>query len=94
VDLMKLSKEELKAKISEKVTDPDLSIELLEDVEDSFTEEGEVDNTELEDLKEKYSNLQERYKARFLSGSEEDEEESKEDVPELEEKEIVDIKEI
>lgn len=91
---MKLSKEELKAKISEKVTDPELSIELLEDVEDSFTEEGEVDNTELEDLREKYSNLQERYKARFLSGSEEDEEESKEDVPELEEKEVVDIKEI
>lgn len=91
---MKLSKEELKAKISEKVTDPELSIELLEDVEDSFTEEGEVDNIELEDLREKYSNLQERYKARFLSGSEEDEEESKEDVPELEEKEVVDIKEI
>ena len=91
---MKLSKEELKAKISEKVTDPELSIELLEDVEDSFVEEGTVDNTELEDLKEKYSNLQERYKARFLSGSEEDEEESKEDVPELEEKEVVDIKEI
>lgn len=91
---MKLSKEELKAKISEKVTDPELSIELLEDVEDSFSEEGEVDNTELEYLREKYSNLQERYKARFLSGSEEDEEESKEDVPELEEKEVVDIKEI
>lgn len=91
---MKLSKEELKTKISEKVTDPELSIELLEDVEDSFSEEGEVDNTELEELKEKYSNLQERYKARFLSGSEEDEEESKEDVPELEEKEVVDIKEI
>lgn len=91
---MKLSKEELKAKISEKVTDPELSIELLEDVEDSFVEEGAVDNTELEDLKEKYSNLQERYKARFLSGSEEDVEESKEDVPELEEKEVVDIKEI
>lgn len=91
---MKLSKEELKAKISEKVTDPELSIELLEDVEDSFSEEGEVDNTELEELKEKYSNLQERYKARFLSGSEEDEEETKEDVPELEEKEVVDIKEI
>ncbi len=91
---MKLSKEELKTKISEKVTDPELSIELLEDVEDSFSEEGEVDNTELEDLKEKYSDLQERYKARFLSGSEEDEEETKEDVPELEEKEVVDIKEI
>jgi hypothetical protein len=91
---MKLSKEELKTKISEKVTDPELSIELLEDVEDSFSEEGAVDNTELEDLKEKYSDLQERYKARFLSGSEEDEEETKEDVPELEEKEVVDIKEI
>lgn len=90
---MKLSKEELKAKISEKVTDPELSIELLEDVEDSFTEEGEVDNTELEDLREKYSNLQERYKTRFLSGSE-DEDEEKKDVPELEEKEVVDIKEI
>lgn len=88
---MKLSKEELKTKISEKVTDPDLSIELLEDVEDSFSEEGEEDKTELEDLREKYSNLQEKYKARFLSGSEEEE---KKDVPELEEKEVVDIKEI
>lgn len=90
---MKLSKEELKTKISEKVTDPELSIELLEDVEDSFSEEGEEDKTELEDLREKYSNLQEKYKARFLSGSEEEEEEKK-DVPELEEKEVVDIKEI
>lgn len=90
---MKLSKEEFKTKISEKVTDPELSIELLEDVEDSFLEEGEEDKTELEDLREKYSNLQEKYKARFLSGSEEDEEEKK-DVPELEEKEVVDIKEI
>lgn len=91
---MKLTKEELKTKISEKVTDPELSIELLEDIEDSFSEEGSVDNTELEDLREKYSNLQERYKARFLSGSEEEEEEEKKDVPELEEKEVVDIKEI
>jgi len=91
---MKLSKEELKAKISEKVTDPELSIELLEDVEDSFVE-GEVDNTELEDLKEKYSNLQERYKNRFLGIPEESgESEEKKDVPELETKDVIDIKEI
>lgn len=32
---MKLSKEELKKKIDEKISDDDLKIELLEDIEDS-----------------------------------------------------------
>ena len=66
---MKLSKDELLAKINEKVMDEDVKIELIEDITDSFevddsnwNEEYEKRITELED---KYKNLQEKYKERF-----------------------------
>lgn len=90
---MKLSKEELKKKVSEIVTDNDIAIQLLEDIEDSF-ELNEVDNTEVEELQKKLEDLQEKYKTRFLQGN--SEEPKKEDVEKegLKEEEIVDIKEI
>ena len=93
---MKLSKDELKAKIDEKITDEDLKIELLEDVEDSI--EDVVDEAE-KVLKEDYdkvlselADLKEKYKARFLSKDEIVEEKENEDG--LEEKEEIDVKEI
>lgn len=95
---MKLSKQELKQRISDSIKDnDDLVISLLEDVEDSMTETNEqvIDETakkELEDLKWKYDDLKAKYKERFLSKVED--EEKKEDEKGLEEKEIVDIKEI
>ena len=88
-----LTKEELKAKISDKIQDGDLAIELLEDIEDSMN--GNDNSQELEDLQGKYEELQNKYKERFLSGDEA--EEPKEEKPEedgLQEEEVVDVKEI
>ena len=96
---MKLSKEELKKKIADVVEDEDTQISLLEDIEDSFVEPDEsdkVDKTAYDELESKYKDLQEKYKQRFLAGDDQkDVEDKKEDVDEeLEEKEVIDIKEI
>lgn len=96
---MKLSKEELKKKIADSITDEDLAISLLEDIEDSFIE-GESANEEmekaLESAKAEIDDLKRKYKERFLNGDSDDEktEEKAEDVEELKEEEIIDVKEI
>lgn len=91
---MKLSKEELKQKINELVTDNDIAIQLLEDIEDSM-EVGEVDTTKIDKLQAKFDDLQEKYKQRFLKGDDKKDAEDKKEVDEeLEEKEVIDIKEI
>jgi len=92
---MKLSKEELKAKVNELVTDNEIAIQLLEDIEDSM-EVAEVDTTAIDELQAKLNDLQEKYKKRFLEGKEEEKTEEKEEekTDELEEKEVIDIKEI
>ena len=64
--MAKLTKEELKNKIAERIDDKELQIELLEDITDSFMENEVIDNTELEELKVKYEELQEKYRQRFL----------------------------
>ena len=89
---MKLSIEELKNKVNELVKDNDVAIQLLEDIEDSM-ESGEIDNSELEALQAKFDELQTKYRERFLKGDEEKEEvEESEDG--MEEKEVIDVKEI
>ena len=92
---MKLSKEELKSKVNELVTDNEIAIQLLEDIEDSM-EVGEVDTAKIDELQAKLDELQEKYKQRFLKGDDKkDAEGKKEEVDEeLEEKELIDIKEI
>lgn len=91
---MKLSKEELKAKVNELVTDNDIAIQLLEDIEDSM-EVGEVDTAKIDELQAKLDDLQEKYKQRFLKGDDKKDAEEKKDADEeLEEKEVIDIKEI
>lgn len=92
---MKLSKEELKQKVNELVTDNDIAIQLLEDIEDSM-EVGEIDTAKIDELQAKFDDLQEKYKQRFLKGDDKkDAEGKKEEVDEeLEEKEVIDIKEI
>lgn len=91
---MKLSKEELKSKVNELVTDNDIAIQLLEDIEDSM-EVGEVDTAKIDELQAKLDDLQEKYKQRFLKGDDKKDAEDKEEVDEeLEEKEVIDIKEI
>lgn len=94
---MKLSKEELKKKITEVVEDEDTQIALLEDIEDSFveSEDGEkVEKQAYEDLKIKYEDIKTKYKERFLKGEDVKEDEDKEDGEELKEEEVIDIKEI
>ena len=90
---MKLSKEELKSKVNELVKDNEVAIELLEDIEDSM-EVGEIDTSKIDELQAKLDDLQEKYKQRFLNGDVKEEvtEDKKDD--ELEEEEVIDVKEI
>ena len=97
---MKRSKEEIKKRISEEITDNELSISLLEDIEDSMQEGESTDikeSTEYKDLENKYNELVEKYKEKFLEPIEKETKE-KEEIDEtnkgLEEKKEIDIKEI
>ena len=94
---MKLSKEELSAKINDLDIDEEIKVSLMEDIADSIEVGVETeDNGELEELKIKYESLREKYKERFLKG-EEVEEEKKDDETEddeLKEEEVIDVKEI
>ena len=86
---MKLTKEELKNKVNELVTDNDIAIQLLEDIEDSM-EVGEVDTAKIDELQAKLDDLQEKYKQRFLKGDDKKDEVDEE----LKEEEVIDVKEI
>lgn len=90
---MKRSKEELKNRVNELITDNDIAIELLEDIEDSFVESSENDYN---DLKSKYDELQKKYRERFteVKTEEKTEDKSEDKTEEVDEKEVVDIKEI
>lgn len=98
--MAKLTKEEMKQKYNETITEnDDLLISLLEDIEDSMTDVvfSEEEKKELETLREdiakkdtEIEELKRKYKERFLSAT--DEEEPK--VEELEEKKVIDITEI
>lgn len=96
--MAKLTKEELIQKVSEKVTDAEVQIELMEDITDSFGEE--IDNSELEELKVKYDELMNKYRDRFLEVKEvkeeieEAQEENSEELEEPKEDEVIDIQEI
>lgn len=104
---MKLSKEELKAKVSELGIDDDVKISLLEDIEDSFEtpveDDSRVSREEYDDMSMKYEDIKKRYIERFLSKEEVAElEDAKEKIEEVlddsveveEEPEAIDIKEI
>ena len=93
---MKLSKEELKKKIDEKISDEDLKIELLEDIEDSVDigdDTEKVEKTAYDEVVAERDEIKRKYKERFLSGEEVKEDES-EDSEELKEEEVIDVKEI
>ena len=95
---MKLSKEELKAKIDEKISDEDLKIELLEDIEDSIDvsedETEKVEKSAYDEVVAERDEIKRKYKERFFKGSDEEESEEKEDDEELKEEEVIDVKEI
>ena len=95
--MAKLTKEELIKKVSEKVTDAEVQVELMEDITDSFGEE--IDNSELEELKVKYDELMNKYRDRFLEVKEvkeeiEDAQKEDSEEDELKEEEVIDIQEI
>lgn len=95
---MKLSKEELKKKIDEKIADDDLKIELLEDIEDSIDvsdDTEKVDKTAYDEVVAERDEIKRKYKERFLSA--EDVKENTEEIEETEESEepeVIDVKEI
>lgn len=94
--MAKYSAEEINGRINELGIEDDLKIALMEDIADSILPESteELDNAiaELNSVKEELAILTEKYKERFLNVSEDKKEEDK--VNELEEKEVIDIKEI
>lgn len=96
--MAKLSKEELLSKITEKILDEDLSIELMEDISDSFGGDDESVKAEYEAKISELTNaldvLKKKYKDRFVKGEESEEEKSEEPSEELEEKEVIDVEEI
>ena len=95
--MAKLSNEELKKKIDEKITDEDLKIELLEDIEDSVDvsdDTEKVEKTAYDEVVAERDEIKRKYKERFLKVDETKEDETKEDEEELTEEEIVDVKEI
>ena len=96
--MAKLSKEELLSKITEKVQDEDLSIELMEDISDSFGGDDESVKAEYEakisELTSALEELKKKYKERFLKGEESEEDSKEEPSEELEEKEVIDVEEI
>lgn len=101
---MVLSKENFKKKIDELEISDDKKIEILEDIEDSWTEDVneeykaryEAEKKEMEasiaGLEAETANLKAKYKERFFnSGSVENKEDITEDI---EEKKVIDVKEI
>lgn len=65
--MSKLSKDEILAKISEKIEDENTAIELLEDITDSFyDEEIESLKSTIEAKDSEISELKTRYKERFF----------------------------
>lgn len=96
--MAKLTKEELLTKISEKVENEDVSIELMEDISDSFGIDEESIKKEYEDkiseLSTQLEEIKRKYKERFVKGEEEKEDVEEEKIEELKEEEVIDVKEI
>ena len=94
--MAKYSAEELSSRINDLELDDDVKISLMEDITDSVSpdesEELASVRAELEKAKADYEELKEKYKARFLKAVESEEEEVKDE--DLEEKEVIDVKEL
>lgn len=87
---MKLTLEEFKEKVNDYDIDEDIKVTLLEDLTDSFTDLESGDDIK---YKEKYIEMRERYKRRFLDSEEiEDTELTDRDIDDN--SVIVDVKEI
>lgn len=92
-----LNKDDLLKKISEKVENEDIAIELMEDVSDSYNTDIDTIKSEYEEkitgLSTELEDVKKKYKERFTDGN--FKEVQKEDKrEELEEKKVIDIREI
>lgn len=96
--MAKYSAEELSSRINDLELDDDVKISLMEDITDSVSpdesEELASVRAELGKAKADYEELKEKYKARFLKAVESDEEEKEVEDEDLEEKEVIDVKEL
>lgn len=94
--MAKLTKDELIKKVSEKITDTDLQLELMEDIADSFTDGDFVDKADLDKALQEVANWKEKYRSRFLEAKKVEDviEEAKDETSEVSEEEVIDIQEI
>lgn len=96
--MAKYSAEELSSRINDLELDDDVKISLMEDITDSVStgesEELTSLKEEIEKVKSEYEELKEKYKARFLQAVETEEEKSEDKDEDLEEKEVIDVKEL
>ena len=95
--MAKYSAEELSSRVNELDLDEDVKISLMEDITDSVSRDESEElagiKSELEKSKADYEELKEKYKARFLKAVESEEKEEVKDE-DLEEKEVIDVKEL
>lgn len=95
--MSKFTAEEINGRINDLEIDEDVKISLMEDITDSFEVNNEEElnelKSELDSTKEKYEDLQEKYKERFLNPVE-FKEEKVDDKKDLDEKIVIDIREI
>ena len=96
--MAKYSAEELSSRLNDLELDDEVKISLMEDITDSVSpdesEELATLKAELEKVKADYEELKEKYKARFLKAVESEEVKEEVEDEDLEEKEVIDIKEI
>lgn len=93
--MSKFSAEEINGRINDLEIDEDVKISLMEDISDSLVPEDSEEinalKSEMDSVKGKYEDLMTKYKERFLKADDDFKEKKDE---ELEEKEIIDIREI
>lgn len=96
--MAKYSAEDLSSRINELELDDEVKISLMEDITDSVSPDESEElagiKAELEKKTAELDELKEKYKARFLKAVEENEEVKEVEDEDLEEKEVIDIKEI
>ena len=93
--MAKYSAEELSSRINDLELDDDVKISLMEDITDSVSPDESEElaslKAEVEKAHADYEEIKEKYKPRFLKAVETEEEVKDED---LEEKEVIDVKEL
>lgn len=93
--MSKLSKDELIKKYSEKFSDDnDKKAEFLEDISDSFSDNSDEAKAELEKAKAEAELYKQKYIDRFMTADDKAPQPKPEPAIDLQEKNVIDIKEI